>query len=152
MNECFWCGCVLDDQTKTRDHLISRPLKEYFRRIDKIFFNQTRPACKKCNFDRSKITSFFKTLIRRKRKRRLLFYNSWQKNKENNEQLLMFFRSAIVDKLPPEMAAFCLVEIDMILGVKDLPVATLAVVMKKNAKYLVGFGQQSQVLYVRKVA
>lgn len=115
--KCFWCGTLLNKKTKTKDHLVSRPLarKLKIRRHPEPNSNGMNSwivvSCFLCNGSRAIITSLYNTAIGQVPIRR-------EKSKKKSRRYMALahqFRLLVVRKLAGYIRHLCLVEIDTVL-------------------------------------
>lgn len=104
----------------TKDHLVSKPVHSFLGQP----FNRnkfTRLACKSCNKERGEISNLYRHLrrLRSKQARGIDCNKEQTKFFKNRTRLLphiLKFKTLIVDSLPADIAALCLVEIKEVMG------------------------------------
>lgn len=109
MTICFWCEATLTKETKTTDHLISKPLMRYLsKRGDKRYVGKrpTVKACYTCNLERGHISTAFSCRHLPKTLRKLL---------KRLDGSIRKMRKLINHKLSGLVRDACLIELDELL-------------------------------------
>lgn len=129
--KCFWCGERLRQERKTKDHFISKPLKEFL----KCGSEGTCVCCWECNQARSRISSLFRLLlqIRTGQPRHLKQQKAFLRLRKSLGSTMASFRAKIKQKLSAKVASCCLREIDEIKAYRPDERATAKAQGKKVA-------------------
>jgi hypothetical protein len=124
MPPCFWCGIELSKESKTRDHLIPRPMHRILSTVSDLN-NSIRPCCRQCNLQRGAITSIFHNIIffskdtaaNKDKKQQKIIHNI-----EKHKPMIAFFRKKVrTAAMPRSLKVICTLELDLIDEFKHNP-------------------------------